>query len=68
VDKLISQHFNNEDCLLPLREGFSDKFPEIVNIPITAVEVLSSTLSLKIRPLVDMMGCLIKLLIFIISQ
>jgi hypothetical protein len=30
VYKLISQHFNNENCLLPLREGFSDKFPEIV--------------------------------------
>jgi hypothetical protein len=42
VDKLISRHFNNENCLLPLREGFSDNFPEIVNIPITAAEILSS--------------------------
>jgi hypothetical protein len=30
VDKFISQHFNNENCLLPLREGFSDNFREIV--------------------------------------
>jgi hypothetical protein len=47
VDKLISQHFNNENSLLPLQECFSDKFPEIVNIPVTAAEVLSSVLSLK---------------------
>jgi hypothetical protein len=31
----------------PTSRGLSDKFPEIVNIPITAAEVLSSILSLK---------------------
>lgn len=47
VCKLIS-HCSNSECSMPLLlEGSSDKFSEIVNIPITEAEVLSSILSLK---------------------
>jgi hypothetical protein len=68
MDKLINQHPKNEGAQLSLREGFPDKFPEIVNIPITAAEVLSSILSLKVRLLVDMMGCLTKLSNYVVNR
>jgi hypothetical protein len=47
VNKLVGQHFNNEGFLSLLCEGSSDKFTEIVNIPVIAAEALSTILSLK---------------------
>jgi hypothetical protein len=47
VDKFITQYPKNESAILSLREAFPCDFPQIVNIPITATEVICSISSLK---------------------
>jgi hypothetical protein len=47
VDKLIMQHPKNESVILSLKEAFSCDFPQIINIPVTAAEVICSVFSLK---------------------
>jgi hypothetical protein len=47
VDKLINQSPKNEGVQFPIRKDLFDKFPEIVNIPVTSAEVLSSIFFIK---------------------
>jgi hypothetical protein len=46
VDKLINEYPKN-GVQFSIRKNLFNKFPEIVNIPITSAEVLSSMFSLK---------------------
>lgn len=47
VDNLISQYPKNEGDHFTITSSIIDKFPDIVNIPITSAEVLSSIFFIK---------------------
>jgi hypothetical protein len=47
VDKLINQYPKNGGVQFSIRKNLFDKFPKIVNIPITSAEILSSISLIK---------------------